>query len=67
MKTKNPPKKLKLIKATLVHLNHGQMNSAQGGNTTTDPRTSFIILCTDSIMPDYTFDCQKDSYTMLNC
>ena len=58
MKTKNPPKKLKLIKTTLAHLNHEQMHSAHGGNTTIGTTTkSYLIMCTDSGIDDYTNAC----------
>ena len=35
MKTNNPPKKLRLLKKTIAHLNHEQMLSAHGGDLLT--------------------------------
>jgi hypothetical protein len=46
MKTQNPPKKLKLIKTTIAHLNDEQMNLACGGNTTITTQTN-LITCTE--------------------
>ena len=61
MKKNNPPKKLRLLKKTIAHLNDDQMLTAHGGSVFTK------LLCSDPLTGPGTNDCRtigcKDSDT----
>jgi len=63
MKKNNPPKKLRLLKKTIAHLNDDQMLTAHGGSVWTK------LLCSDPLTGIITFGCDtvgcKDSDTKL--
>ncbi|MFC2140947.1 class I lanthipeptide [Acidobacteriota bacterium] len=52
MKKNNPPKKLRLIKNTIAHLNNEQMFAAHGGDTVSK------LFCTDT--KTNTIDCSME-------
>ncbi|MGD2089416.1 MAG: class I lanthipeptide [Candidatus Aminicenantes bacterium] len=54
MKKNNPPKKLRLLKKTIAHLNDEQMFLARGGEIFTK------VYCT-KIPTDDTFDCPTNA------